>query len=112
MKVYIRTYGCQMNKYDSEIISGILRDDDFVVVDNIETADAILINTCAVREHAENRALSNIRLLQNLKRNRPEIILGVLGCMSKHLGKKIIEDNPFVDMGLGPDSYRKLPKIL
>jgi len=101
-----------MNKYDSELISGILRCGNFDIIDDIEKADAVLINTCAVREHAENRALSNIRQLQNLKKRRPEVILGVLGCMSKYLGSKIIKDNPFVDIVLGPDSYRKLPEIL
>jgi len=101
-----------MNKYDTELISGILNCGNFDMIDDIEKADAVLINTCAVREHAENRALSNIRQLQNLKKRKPEVILGVLGCMSKYLGSKIIKDNPFVDIVLGPDSYRKLPEIL
>ncbi len=112
MKVHIKTYGCQMNKYDSELISGLLKSDDFELIDDIEKADAVLVNTCAVREHAENRALSNISQLQNLKKRKPGMILGVLGCMSKHLGDKIFEDKTYVDLVLGPDSYRKLPEIL
>ncbi len=112
MKVYIKTFGCQMNKYDSELVSGLLNSDGFEMTDDIEKADVILVNTCSVREHAENRALSNISQLQSLKRRKPELILGVLGCMSRHLGDKIFEDNTYVDLVLGPDSYRKLPEFL
>jgi tRNA-2-methylthio-N6-dimethylallyladenosine synthase len=101
-----------MNKYDSELVSGILRDNDFDIVDDVEDADAILVNTCAVREHAENRALNAIKQLKHLKVKKPELILGVLGCMSKHLGNKIIQDNRYVDIVLGPDAYRRLPELL
>ena len=101
-----------MNKYDSELIAGILKDNGYDITDNINRADAVLINTCAVREHAENRALSNISQLRALKKKKSNIVIGVLGCMSKNLSDSIMEKNPHVNLVLGPDSYQLLPELL
>jgi len=107
-KVYIETYGCQMNKYDSELVAGLLRNYGYETVHNPEQADVILVNTCSVREHAERRALGRLSSLYGYKLRRPEIKIGVLGCMAQSLGEKILEKKPFVDFVIGPDAYRKV----
>jgi tRNA-2-methylthio-N6-dimethylallyladenosine synthase len=112
LKVYIETYGCQMNLYDSELVGSLLADDEHLMVDGREGADVVLINTCAVREGAEQRVLAQLGQFKPIKARNPQLILGVLGCMSAHLSDKIIAAHPHVDLVLGPDQYRKLPGIV
>jgi tRNA-2-methylthio-N6-dimethylallyladenosine synthase len=112
LKVYIETYGCQMNLYDSELVGRLLEDDAHVLQEGIEGADVVLVNTCAVREGAEQRVLGQIASWKPMKQGRPQMILGVLGCMSAHLSNKIVESHPHVDLVVGPDQYRKLPGII
>jgi len=111
-KAYIRTYGCQMNEYDSEIIAGILKSADIGITDNPEEADVILLNGCAVRENAETRVLAHVSEMAKYKKSRPEVKIGVLGCMAQHLGNGIKKHRPIVDFILGPDTYKALPSLL
>ncbi|MEO0293898.1 MAG: tRNA (N6-isopentenyl adenosine(37)-C2)-methylthiotransferase MiaB [candidate division WOR-3 bacterium] len=105
-KFYIRTYGCQMNKYDSEIIRSLLQKENFEEVSKIEEADYIFFNTCAVRENAEKRVLGRLDSLIGLKKKKPEVIVSVLGCVAKH--NKTLFTHPVVDFIAPPDSYREL----
>ncbi|MCK4225413.1 tRNA (N6-isopentenyl adenosine(37)-C2)-methylthiotransferase MiaB [candidate division WOR-3 bacterium] len=107
-KFYIRTYGCQMNKYDSDIIKALLLKENFKEVSTPEEADYIFINTCAVREHAEKRAIGRLNSLKSLKKNKPETIVGVVGCMAKNHPDLI--HHSVVDFLAPPDSYRNLAK--
>ena len=111
-KVYLESYGCQMNLADSEVVQGVLAQAGFEPVENPGSADVILVNTCAIREHAEERVLGRITDLNRYKLQNPEVILGVLGCMAKHLGKIIAERVPYVDLVVGPDGYRRLPQLI
>jgi tRNA-2-methylthio-N6-dimethylallyladenosine synthase len=110
--VYIETYGCQMNVADTELILGQLRAHGWERVAAPEAADAILVNTCAIRENAEVRVLGRLGELARHKRRRPEVRLGVTGCMAQHLRAKIAERAPWVDLLVGPDGYRNLPALL
>lgn len=112
LKVYIETYGCQMNVSDSELVSRLLEDDAHQVQEELEGADVVLVNTCAVREGAEQRVLGQLAGWKRLKQERPQLILGVLGCMSAHLSEKIAAGLPHVDLVMGPDQYRKLPGVI
>jgi tRNA-2-methylthio-N6-dimethylallyladenosine synthase len=112
LTVYIETYGCQMNKNDSELIRGILRASGFGLTDSLETADIALVNTCSVREHAEERVLGRIAMLSGWKRRRTHRRLAVLGCMAQRLGRGLAEMRPYVDVIVGPDGYRRLPELL
>jgi tRNA-2-methylthio-N6-dimethylallyladenosine synthase len=111
-KVYFETYGCQMNKYDSELVAGILKPEGYEQTAKADEADLILINTCSVREHAEIRVFGRLDALRSLKKQNPEIKIGLLGCMAVRLKNDIIEKRPFVNFVIGPDNYRALPKIL
>ena len=110
--VYIETYGCQMNVADSELIASILNDAGYQITTTAEEADIILLNTCAVREHAEERVIGRVSQLNGLRAHRPNLTLGVLGCMAQHLSKSLPARAPFVDLVMGPDAYRRLPEIL
>ncbi len=101
-----------MNKYDSEIVAGILSKNGYMQVFRPEEADIILVNTCSVREHAEKRALGRADNLSVFKNRRPGAKIGVLGCMVQNLGEKILAEHPVVDFVAAPDSYRRLPEIL
>ena len=109
---YLDTYGCQMNVADSELIAGMLKKQGYVVSKSLDNADAIFVNTCAIRERAEQKVHSRLGLYSQIKQNRPGVIIGVLGCMAQHLKDEILETKPYVDIILGPDSYRKLPVLL
>jgi len=111
-KVYIETYGCQMNVYDSELVAGIMKDLDYELIDSYESADAIFLNTCAIRENAEQRVWGQLTRFKQLKEKKPDLVIGVLGCMAKHLEEEIHKKRPYVSVVLGPDSYRKLPELL
>ena len=111
-KYYIETYGCQMNVYDSELIAGLLEKCGYQETKEISNADAIFLNTCAIREKAEETVHNKLSNLQYLKNNKPEMILGVLGCMAQNLKDSLLESKPYVDVILGPDSYRRIPEII
>ena len=109
---FIETYGCQMNVADSELVSGLLTREGFSETKDIHEADAIFVNTCAIREHAEDKVLSRLGYYHQIKRKNPKTIIGVLGCMAQNMKKDILESKPFVDIVLGPDSYRRLPEMI
>lgn len=112
MKVLIETYGCQMNTADSELIQGILNADGFGIAHSLDEADVIILNTCAVREKAEARILGRLTNMLPLKRIKPGLMVGVVGCMAKHLGEELTKKVPYVDFVAGPDQYRALPEII
>ncbi len=101
-----------MNVADSELIDSILQHEGYKQTQNIDEANAIFINTCAVRDHAEAKVHSRLGNFNRIKKNKPEVIIGMLGCMAQNLKDEILENKPYVDIVLGPDSYRKLPVIL
>ena len=108
---HIETYGCQMNVADSELVSAMLNASGYETSD-INLADAIFVNTCAIREHAEDKVHSRLGFYHKIKMQKPSTIIGVLGCMAQNLKEDILESKPYVDIVLGPDSYRKLPEML
>lgn len=109
---HIDTYGCQMNVADSELVESILIDEGYEKSDNINSADAIFVNTCAIREQAEEKVHSQLGRYNLIKKNKPKTLIGVLGCMAQNLKEDILESKPYVDIILGPDSYRNIPSIL
>lgn len=111
-KIYIETYGCQMNLADSEIVLGIMKKHGYVPTDNISEADVILVNTCSVRKHAEQRVIGRLNSFLRYKRRKPNLVVGVLGCMAKRLKDRLIEKENLVDVVIGPDEYRKLPSLV
>ncbi|MGA7618367.1 tRNA (N6-isopentenyl adenosine(37)-C2)-methylthiotransferase MiaB [Candidatus Binatus sp.] len=111
-RVYLETYGCQMNVADSQTVSAVLRRAGYVSADGIEDADVILLNTCAIREHAEERVLGRLGDLARIKHARPEVKIGLLGCMAQHNRVAIMEKAAFLDVVAGPDSYRRLPEMI
>jgi len=110
--VYLETYGCQMNVADSELILGTLAARGYQRVDAPEAADVILLNTCAIREHAEARVVGRLGDLSRHKVRRPDVRLGVTGCMAQHLRERLADRVPQVDLVVGPDGYRRLPDLL
>jgi len=109
-RIYIETYGCQMNVSDSELMLGVLGREGYVRTDDPAVADVLLVNTCAVRDHAEQRVLGRMGELKRFK--RPGDVLGVVGCMAQRLGPKLLERVPQVDLVIGPDGYRGLPELI
>ncbi len=110
--VFIKTYGCQMNLADSELVAALLEKDGFTRVDQPEDASVILVNTCIVREHAQEKAITNISRFQKYKEADPRVRIGVLGCMASHTGRMVADRLPFLDWVLGPDTYRSLPELV
>jgi tRNA-2-methylthio-N6-dimethylallyladenosine synthase len=110
--VYLQTYGCQMNERDSEEILGMLTAQGYAVVDREQDADVILLNTCSVRAHAEERAFGKMGLMQKLKRERPGLVLGILGCMAKAQREEVFRRLPQVDLVAGPAEIYDLPDLL
>ena len=109
---FIETYGCQMNVADSELVKGILNNEGFSPAKSPDSADALFVNTCAIREHAEEKVQSRLGNFYKLKKNRPGMVIGVLGCMAQSIKHDLLESKPYVDIILGPDSYRRLPGLL
>ena len=109
---FIQTYGCQMNVADSELIEKILNDRGYNKSNEPQNADAIFINTCAIRDHAEQKVHSILGRFAKIKKDKPSILLGVVGCMAQSLKHDLLEKRPYVDIILGPDSYRRLPDLL
>ncbi len=110
--VYIETYGCQMNLADTELIRGHLARSGFCAVDAPETADVILLNTCAIREHAEDRIFGRLGALAKHKRERPHVQIGLAGCMAQHFRDHLFDKTPHLDFVAGPDAYRRLPELV
>ncbi|MFT7238923.1 MAG: tRNA-2-methylthio-N6-dimethylallyladenosine synthase [Cyclobacteriaceae bacterium] len=111
-KLYIESYGCQMNFSDSEIVTSILKKDGFDTTDDFEQADVILLNTCSIREKAEITVRKRLTQFNSYKKNKPEITIGVLGCMAERLKSKLLEEEKIVDIVVGPDAYRDLPNLV
>ena len=112
MRVFIETYGCQMNVADSETMAGVLERAGMSLCERAEDADAILVNTCAIREHAEQRVLGRLGDYARLKASRPGLVVGVAGCMAQHLRSRLLDKARVLDLVVGPDGYRRLPELL
>lgn len=111
-KVYIETYGCQMNVADSEVVVSLLASEGFSATTHMAEADVILINTCAIRENAELRVRGRLNEFRLQKKKRPGLIIGVIGCMAERLKVQLLEQEKMVDMVIGPDAYRDLPALV
>ncbi|ATL48107.1 tRNA (N6-isopentenyl adenosine(37)-C2)-methylthiotransferase MiaB [Chitinophaga caeni] len=111
-KFYIESYGCQMNFNDSEIVASILQNEGFGATRNYEEADFILLNTCSIREKAEQTVRTRLTEFRKLKRGKPGMLVGVLGCMAERLKSKFLEEEKLVDIVVGPDAYRTLPGLI
>ncbi|HOY39750.1 MAG TPA: tRNA (N6-isopentenyl adenosine(37)-C2)-methylthiotransferase MiaB [Bacteroidales bacterium] len=110
-KVYIETYGCQMNVADSELVAAMLPDQKFAISASIENADVIIINTCSVREHAEKKIWNRLQHIHGLKRKNKQLVTGVIGCMAQRLGEEIL-NHKTVDFVAGPDAYRSISGLI
>ena len=110
-KIFIETYGCQMNFGDSEIVVSVMQDKGYFYTENIEEADIILINTCSVRDNAEQRIWGRLSEMRRLRRKKPNLLVGVIGCMAERLKEELLESGCGVDIVAGPDTYRDLPKL-
>jgi tRNA-2-methylthio-N6-dimethylallyladenosine synthase len=111
-KFYIETYGCQMNFSDSEIIASVMKEVDFSSTTDVKEADVIFVNTCSIREHAEQRVRKRLSELKSFKKKKPHLLIGVLGCMAERLKDQLLIDERSVDIIVGPDAYRDLPKLI
>ncbi|TMQ71047.1 MAG: tRNA (N6-isopentenyl adenosine(37)-C2)-methylthiotransferase MiaB, partial [Candidatus Eisenbacteria bacterium] len=112
MRVFLETYGCQMNLADSEVMAGVLLRAGMSLAERPEDADAVVLNTCAIREHAEQRILGRLGDFARLKRRNPALVVGVAGCMAQHLRSKLLDQARVLDLVVGPDGYRTLPELL
>lgn len=111
-KFYIESYGCQMNFSDSEIVASILNEDGFGATRNLEEADLVLLNTCSIREKAEQTVRNRLQAFRKVKEEKPGMLIGVLGCMAERLKAKFLEEEKLVDLVVGPDAYRTLPNLV
>ena len=111
-KFYIESYGCQMNFADSEIVASILQDSGFSATAQYQDADLVLLNTCSIREKAEQTVRSRLHIFRQIKRSRPGYLIGVLGCMAERLKEQFLEQEKLVDLVVGPDAYRSLPGLI
>lgn len=111
-KLYIESYGCQMNFSDSEIVASILSKNGFDTTSDIQQADVVFLNTCSIRDKAEQTVRNRLTQINSLKKNKPELLVGMLGCMAERLKTKLLEEEKIVDLVAGPDAYRDLPKLI
>lgn len=111
-KLYIESYGCQMNFSDSEIVASILQNEGFDTTSDPAEADLVFLNTCSIREKAEQTVRNRLQHLQGLKKKKPEMMVGILGCMAERLKTKLLDEEKIVDLVAGPDAYRDLPKLI
>ncbi|MFZ8835811.1 MAG: tRNA (N6-isopentenyl adenosine(37)-C2)-methylthiotransferase MiaB [Flavobacteriales bacterium] len=111
-KLYLESYGCQMNFSDSEIVASILNEAGFSTTREEDEADLILLNTCAIRENAEQRVRTRLRQFKQAKKHRPQLVVGVLGCMAERLKESLLEQEKLVDLVVGPDAYRDIPNLV
>jgi tRNA-2-methylthio-N6-dimethylallyladenosine synthase len=111
-KLLLESYGCQMNFSDSEIVASILAKEGFSTTRDPEEADVVLLNTCAIRDNAEQRIRGRLDFLRSVKKRKPDMQIGVLGCMAERLREKLLDEEKLVDMVVGPDAYRDLPNLI
>lgn len=111
-KLYIESYGCQMNFSDSEIVASILEKEGFDTTSDIDQADVVFLNTCSIREKAEQTVRNRLDHISGLKKRRPGMLVGVLGCMAERLKSQLLEEEQLVDLVAGPDAYRDLPRLI
>ena len=111
-KLYIESYGCQMNFSDSEIVASILMDQGFETIGDYKEADVVFVNTCSIRENAEHRGRNRLKEFEAAKQRKPGMIIGVLGCMAERLKARFLEEEKLVDLVVGPDAYRDLPNLI
>jgi len=111
-RVYIETYGCQMNLADSEIVMGVLKENGFEITQDINSAGIIFLNTCSIRENAENRIYGRLGNLKKIKGKKNSPLIGILGCMAERLREELIDRKRIVDIVVGPDEYRRLPELI
>jgi tRNA-2-methylthio-N6-dimethylallyladenosine synthase len=111
-KMFLESYGCQMNFADSEIVASILSKEGYTTTKEISEADLIFVNTCAIRDNAEQRVRKRLFEFNKVKKQKPELIIGVLGCMAERLKSKLLEEEKLVDLVVGPDAYRDLPVLI
>lgn len=110
--IYIETYGCQMNVADTEIVMGILKNYGYEITKEVRDANVVLLNTCSVRENAEQRIYGRLGNFKRMKDAKPDLVVGILGCMAERLKKDLIEEKKIVDLVVGPDEYRRLPEFI
>lgn len=111
-KLYVETYGCQMNYADTEIVNGIMGKSGYDITENIDESAIILINTCSIREMAEARVLQRLTEIKKYKKKNPKLVVGIIGCMAERLKRDLVTKKGVVDLVLGPDEYRKLPSLI
>ncbi|MBU6307930.1 MAG: radical SAM protein, partial [Bacteroidetes bacterium] len=111
-RFYIESYGCQMNFADSEVVASILNKEGFGATRNLEEADLIFVNTCSIREKAEQTVRKRLTEFKRLKKQNKDLLIGVLGCMAERLKSKFLEEERLVDIVVGPDAYRSLPTLV
>src|SRR5882762_10418279 len=110
-KLYIESYGCQMNFSDSEIVASILQKAGFDTTSDIHRADVVFLNTCSIREKAEQTVRNRLHHIQGLKKQNPGMLVGLLGCMAERLKTRLLDEERIVDLIAGPDAYRDLPRL-
>jgi tRNA-2-methylthio-N6-dimethylallyladenosine synthase len=111
-KLYVESYGCQMNFSDSEVVAAIMNENGYSTTRNIDEADVVLINTCSIRENAEQRVRNRLTEFKSKKAKNPDLVIGILGCMAERLKKSLLEEEKLVDLVAGPDAYRDLPNLV
>ncbi len=111
-KLYVESYGCQMNFSDSEVVASIMNKNGYSTTRDIDEADVVLINTCSIRENAETRVRNRLTEFKSKKAKRPDLVIGILGCMAERLKKSLLEEEKLVDLVAGPDAYRDLPNLV
>ena len=111
-KLYLESYGCQMNFSDSEIVASILDKHGYQTTRNFEESNLILLNTCSIREKAESTVRNRLKSFNALKKSNPSLIIGILGCMAERMKESLLEEEKLVDLVVGPDAYRDLPRLL
>jgi tRNA-2-methylthio-N6-dimethylallyladenosine synthase len=111
-KLYVESYGCQMNFSDSEVVASIMHENGYSTTRDIDEADVVLINTCSIRENAETRVRNRLTEFKSKKSKKPDLVIGILGCMAERLKKSLLEEEKLVDLVAGPDAYRDLPNLV
>jgi tRNA-2-methylthio-N6-dimethylallyladenosine synthase len=111
-KMYLESYGCQMNFSDSEIVASIMAENNYVPTTALEEADVVFINTCSIRDNAEQKVRGRLQVFRQHKKHKPDMVIGVLGCMAERLKAKLLEQEKLVDLVVGPDAYKDLPNLL